>query len=252
VDNDPPAPPAVLQLRPRRVLIAMLAVLVFLAAMHASLLVVPWLVSAHHPLWGLPRLFDLAGEGNLAAYWSTACLLFGAALLALVAVETRRLGRPFVRHWFVLAAAFLFLSLDEAAQIHEGVIARIWVEHFGRGHGIFYYVWYLPILPVVAIAFLLYLPFLRHLERRFLLRVVAAGALYLGGAVGGDMVESWIVDAGRSDATVATQLVEESLEIGGATLFDYALLSLLASLNASLLVGVGPERRGGAIPRSGV
>ena len=71
-----------------------------------------------HPLYLLPRVFDMGGEANVPASLSAVYLLLAAVLLAVVTAEARRARRGFVRAWGVLAAGFVYLSLDEAAEIH--------------------------------------------------------------------------------------------------------------------------------------
>jgi hypothetical protein len=84
-------------------------------------------------LRGLQPFFSLSHEENLPT-WLSACLLFSCAVtLVLIALVERRRGARFVRHWWVLALVFFYISLDESATIHEH--ANAWF----RLPGIFYF-----------------------------------------------------------------------------------------------------------------
>jgi hypothetical protein len=170
----------------------------------------------------------LSHEDNLPT-WLSACLLFSCAvLLALIARDERLRGSRWVRHWWVLSLIFLYISLDETAGLHENA------NHWFRLPGIFYFGWVIPAAILVAIVGLSYLRFLAALPERTRWQFIRAGAVYVGGALGVELVLAWWTDlAGDKNFVYALiDLVEESMEMIGASLF---LLSLLEFLS-------GPER----------
>lgn len=66
------------------------------------------------------RLFLLSGEANVPTWFSSVLLFSAAALVGGAEERERRRGeRRYLRHWWVLAAGLLYISLDEVAQIHE-------------------------------------------------------------------------------------------------------------------------------------
>src|SRR5262245_51879719 len=68
------------------------------------------------PGLALVRLFDLGSESNLPTWFSSLVWLFAAiAARQCSECETGSLRRA----WLLIAAALLFLSLDEAAMLHE-------------------------------------------------------------------------------------------------------------------------------------
>ncbi|MBA4019676.1 MAG: hypothetical protein C0483_21135 [Pirellula sp.] len=94
---------------------------------------------------------DLAGDGSLASWLSTA-LLTAAAVTAWVVYGVRKHraddyhGR--YRIWFLAASAWLFLGMDEAASLHEALrdlAVGLSGEH-GIGHGS---VWWLGVFGLV-------------------------------------------------------------------------------------------------------
>lgn len=89
----------------------------------------------------------------------------------------------------VLAAGFLYMSFDEAAQLHEGVVARVGAL-LRHDSGVLHYVWYILFVPVIAIALMVYVQFLRDLPRPFTF-FIASGALFIGGALGVELIEAW-------------------------------------------------------------
>lgn len=72
-----------------------------------------------HPL--LHDRFDLDQEGNVPTWFSTILLYSIAGISYLILVNVQRTDdcRKETLFWGMLCAAFLFLSFDEAAQIHE-------------------------------------------------------------------------------------------------------------------------------------
>jgi hypothetical protein len=233
------ASPTVITLRPRAVLRLTLRVLGLLMLGHLAVEAIRLRTGPGHQILGFSRFFDMGSEANVPTYWSALLLLAAGGLLLLAADHARRSGAGFVAHWRFLGAGFLFMSLDEAAQVHERIIARVWGELFGRGEGITYYVWCLPVIPVVLLVGIAYLRFLRHLPRRTGALVVASAALFLGGALGFEMIESVLVSSGRAAWLGLSQLVEESLEMAGVSLFLYAVTGYLAERGASVLVRAG-------------
>lgn len=211
----------------------LVAGLVILALLHLAVLVLRNRIGPDH-LWGFYRLFDLGSEGNVPTLWTFLLLLACSLVLLAISTHVGRLGGPYPRHWRFLALGFAFLAVDEAAQVHERVIARIWGSLAGRGQGITYYVWYLPLIPVVLAIGLAYIGFVRHLPPRYRRLMLASGALYLGGAIGMELVESVLAWKGQGSAIGLSQLVEESFEIAGVSLFLVSLIDYWGSLGGRL------------------
>lgn len=215
----------------------MAAILAVLAFAHAVLVIL--LPFSNEEVIGLIRLFDMGQEANLPTYWSALALLAAGILLLLIARAARRLERPFVRHWTLLGLGFIYLSVDEAAQLHEGVVALAWLHFFEPGDGIWHYVWIIPAIAAVSVVLLAYIPFLLHLPRRYAAMFIMAAALFLGGSIGMEMVEATLDFRGRASLMHVSRLVEETLEIAGVTWFVYALLTYASDRRLGTTIAYG-------------
>lgn len=192
-------------------------------------------------LYGLDRFFDLGREANLPSFFSALLLLSVAVVLALIARDASQSRQRGHWQWWGLAAAALFLSVDEAAMIHEGIVGSALEGHVGRGEGVLHYNWYKLYVPAALLLAALYVPFLLRLPRPLLLRLVAAACVFLSGAVGLEMLEAWITSHGAG-GTGVVQLFEETAEMAGVLLALRALLLHLKDQGWTLQLRVGGPR----------
>jgi hypothetical protein len=170
-------------------------------------------------------LLSLSYEQNIPTWYTSSLLLACSMLLAVIAVGARNSKAPHVPHWWLLAAGFLYISLDETVSLHEA--ASGWM----RLGGVLYFSWVIPAGILVVLLGISYLRFLAHLPKKTRLQFIVAGAIYVTGAVVMELpLGYWTEQHGsQSFGYAAIDLVEESMEILGVTLF---LLSLMDYLHA--------------------
>jgi hypothetical protein len=201
----------------------------------------------------LHDFFSLSHEQNLPT-WVSACLLFSCAVtLALIASDERRRGSRWVRHWWALSLIFFYISVDELASIHEN--ANQWFDL----SGVFYFGWVIPASIAVAIVGLSYLRFLGALPPRTRRQFLIAGACYVGGALGIELLLGWWTDrvGDKNFGYGMIDLVEESMEMIGVALFLLAVLEYLGGPAQEFRVRLtssaqgSPAAAGAAAPRSG-
>ncbi len=170
------------------------------------------------------RLAWLDGEGNIPSWYSASLLLLCSLLLSLITVAHRKHGSGPVVHWLLLSLIFAFLSLDETAQLHELAISPL-RGMFGAT-GFLYYAWIVPAGVCVALFVLGYLRFLAKLPARTRRLFVAAGAIFVGGAIGVEAVSGMQASV-HGEQNLKYHLIitlEELLEMAGLLVFIYALL----------------------------
>ncbi len=178
--------------------------------------------------YGFIPLFFVGEERNIPTYYSSLLLLCASVLLGIIGLTHHRLRLRHARHWTVLALIFLLLSLDEVAGLHEMMI-RPMREALHVG-GFFYFAWVIP-GGVFVLAFAWsYLRFFLDLAPKFRWLLGAAGLLYIGGALGVEMLGGRHADLyGLENLTYRMyQTVEESFEMLGMVLFIHALLRYVA------------------------
>jgi hypothetical protein len=190
-------------------------------------------------------LLDSGQEATIPTFYSILLWLFCAGLLGLVAVGERDGGKRDTRRWGALAALFVFLSLDEAASLHEQLIglSRAVVSKLAITHeGLLYHAWVVPVGILVLLLFLLYIPFFQRLPRSTVLWFLLSGALFVGGALGFEMIGGVVVtwDKNNDALRLTVETIEELLEMLGLAGFAFALLSYLAQHVAPLRLRVQP------------
>ena len=126
--------------------------------------------------------FDVDGEMTVPAWFSALDFFFCALLM--VAIAQREHGHPFGRYWWALAAGFTILSLDEAVSLHEAVNDRIKSTFASAPRSR----WAIPGMLLAAAVGLCFVPFLRHLPRRYASLFLVAGAVYVFAAGGLDLM----------------------------------------------------------------
>lgn len=147
--------------------------------------------------------------------WVASVLLLTCALLAAVGALEARLSEPrWVGGWWLLAGVLLAMSFDEVADVH-GQLSPPISRLLGDTSGFFTFAWIVPAV-VFGITFLaVETPFLRHLGGTGHTLVVA-GVVFVGGAVGLEMVEGQLDSRGDKE-TLAYDLfvlAEELMEFG--------------------------------------
>jgi hypothetical protein len=174
------------------------------------------------------RLAWADGEGNIPAWYSASLLLLCSFLLATIAAAQRQHRRGYVVRWLVLSLIFVFLSLDETAQLHELSIAPL--RDLFDPTGFFHYAWIIPAGICVALFVLGYLSFLAKLPARTRGLFLSAGALFVGGALGVEAVSGKQASLhGEQNLTYHLIItVEELFEMAGLVVFIYALLDYIS------------------------
>lgn len=235
------------EVSPRCVLWSLLAVVAVLAS---TSLAVQWL---HHgggysvPTTLLRRL-DLDGENNIPTWFSSAILAIAGILLTVIARAKFQLRQPYVLHWAGLALIFVGLSLDETASLHEAAGAL--VRRLLDTSGALYSAWVIPAMVFLVMFGAIYLRFLLSLPRRTAAWFVFAGLLFVGGALGLEMVgwhyrypmhalnpTDW--DASKNFTYALINHAEEVLEMTGTIVFIYALLCYIAADRLTAVVKFG-------------
>jgi len=198
------------------------------------------------------RQIALDAEHSAAAYYSALLLLACATLLFAISRLTRRGGGSDVPRWTLLAVIFAAMSVDEAVSFHEVLITPL-RETFDLS-GMFYFAWVIPGAILVALLGLYYLPFLLRLPRRSASLFVLAGTIYVGGALGMEMVAGFLADAHGSltaSPYLVAAVIEEGMEIAGLTIFFLAVSDHLGRDWQTVDLRIEPRRRsaGAAVRR---
>jgi len=195
------------------------------------------------------RQLALDVEHSLPAWYSSLLMAGCAAMLLTIARLTARDGGGDVIAWSLLAFVFLAMAMDESVSFHEVLITPV---RDGLGtSGLFHFAWVIPGAIGVAVIGCYFLPFLMRLPRRTAVLFAASGAVYVGGALGMEMIGGAMAEAygKQSLAYVIAFVVEEGLEMAGLTCFFLALSDYVIGKPAgwaSLVLAGDPARRQGS------
>ena len=202
-----------LVVEPERLVAGFAVVACVLLLVHVALTIYHYQVE-EFPWIPWRQLFDVDEEENLPT-WFSGFLLGVTAFWVWVAAEDKRgsADRWWV-HWTLLAGGFLLLCLDEIAGLYESINTVIEVD------------WAIPRGIFALLTGLMFFPFLWSLPARTRNAFVLAGCIYLGGAVGVEIIGD-PMDADTMTYNLTTA-VEEGLEMGGVIVFLAALLRYMS------------------------
>ena len=189
---------------------------------------------------GIVRLLDVDDEASIPMWFSSVLFLVGSGLLAAIGASKRASGRPGALQWYGLAAIFLGLSIDEATMIHE-MVETVMDRAFDVDDPL-RVLWVIPYTAFAGAVLLAYRGFLRDLPARTRWLMLAAGAVYVAGAVGVEVVGISYLRTQEPPglAYVVAAIGEELLEMGGLILFVYALLDYIHRHVGEVKVSIDP------------
>ena len=168
-------------------------------------------------------------EANLPTWFSSGLLLLVALVLAAIGLARRAIGARYVPHWLGLSLIFFYLSLDEMTQLHEKW-GRLLPDALDPK---ILYGWTVVGFLIVLAVGLIYFRFLRALTPETRRLFMLAGALYIGGALGFEVIASYS-NFYMGEAVYDVSLwriiithIEETMELAGIVVFLYALLQYI-------------------------
>ena len=158
--------------------------------------------------------------------------LFSSSLLLISALLMQRLGHnsnpDAADDWRLLSKIFIFLALDEALQIHEILIIP-GLRH--QVHPALASTWVVPYAALALIMLWRFRSFLGSIPRATATGLLRSGAVYVGGAIGMEMIGSFAVRSSlirlHSPWYGAITGLEETLELVGIILLIDALMRAL-------------------------
>lgn len=176
-------------------------------------------------------VFYVDNENNFSTWFASWLLFFAALLLAGIGLSRRQARRSYAPHWLGLAALFAFLSVDEVAGLHDKTQDPL--NQLLGATGIWHHTWVVLGVPLVIVVGAMYVGFLRALPPRTRAGFLAAAALYVGGALGFEMISGHYasqmgpIDWPGSLLRAVLAHIEELLEMIGLVVFVHVLLGYL-------------------------
>ncbi|MCI5222213.1 MAG: peptidase M48 Ste24p [Candidatus Electrothrix sp. AR4] len=171
--------------------------------------------------------FDLDIERNIPSFYSSAAILVCSLLFFVVTYLEKKTGDHNQLYWIGLALIFLFLSLDEGFELHEGIgdVA----EEYIHATGLLYFPWVVPYSFLAIVFTLLYLKFIIRLPKKTAGHFFLSGGVYFIGAVLFDMLGGKEAEVHGFDTAKYCILytIEEFLEMIAVVGLIYAILSYI-------------------------
>ena len=189
-------------------------------------------------LKGLVPLFDLNKERNIPSTYSSFALLLCCVLIAVIAIMKHKQGDHYAFQWKCLSLIFLYLSVDEAASLHE--LANAPLKQSLNFGGIFHFAWVVPGAILVSIFVIAYFKFWLSLPTKTRNLFIVAGVLYVSGALGIEFIGGAYAEVhGLTNLTYSfITTIEEGLEMLGTLVFIYALLDYIETFVKSVLIHI--------------
>lgn len=181
--------------------------------------------------WLIRQIFDVDEEDSFPTWYSASALLITSVCLAIKASDSRQKKHAHTWHWYGLSVGFLLLSVDEIAGMHETLNSVIEIS------------WAIPGGILALFIAGIYLAFLFQIDRRTAVQFVIGGALFVGGAVGVELLTEPYLENDQLN-TLAYNLwtaVEEGMEMAGVLIFLRALLISMRGENAATEVSIRLE-----------
>lgn len=173
-----------------------------------------------HQAW---TAVDIGAEGNVAVWYAATLWLLLGLIAVLAAVLAPRL-RP---SWWLFAVVSVFAAADEAAALHERLI---FVGDRLRPHLPFdlFYSWVVPGAVIALVVMVSLARLVLALRTRITVTLVAAGALFLTGALVIETITGFVhLETGAfTPLYVILTYVEETFELVGVSLALVGLVSM--------------------------
>jgi len=197
----------------------------------------------NHPnVYGLVPLFDFNTEANIPTFYSSLSLLLCSILLAFISLAQKKHLSSYI-YWGGLSIIFLYLSIDEIAEIHERLNDRI--DQIWNFSVLLYYAWILPYGIALLLLLGIYLKFLISLPRKFLHLFIISGVTYVSGAIGIESLSGWFhkLYGNKNLFYSILYTCEEFFEMLGIVFFIYTLLLyIVTEMNYTTISIVKKER----------
>lgn len=194
---------------------------------------------------GLVPLFHLDNEANVPTLYSVALMLVISTLAVLI-MRLPKASQGGRFQWRLLAVAFLFLAADEIFSLHE-ILSSILSSTFELS-GVFHYAWIIPYSALAVVFAIVMMPWFFRLNLYTQILCLIAGTLYVGGAIGMEVVaglyQTSLIEQDAVGRTLNADLlstVEETMEILGLSVFLYALAQKLAGGTGKIHLAVQVE-----------
>jgi hypothetical protein len=156
--------------------------------------------------------FYLDGEYTIPSWFSTV-LLFAIALLSFITASIIKDNHYQKKFWSFFSVLAVFLSLDEAVQIHESLTRRLSIEH-----------WFYVGAPIILIVFvaIVYITIKSNMDKNIRNTLFLGIILAVIGAVGFEYIGRHILEEGSIYYNIEV-LIEECFELLGGGTIIYAL-----------------------------
>ena len=173
------------------------------------------------------QLFRLDSEANIPSAFSAGILFAVAVQMFTASKRERALHLRTALAWSFLGVIFIYLGIDEIFSLHEIFLDSSFLPRFDA---FFHFRWVILGIILVATVATVFFPFLLRLPRITAIRLFIAGAVYVSGALGLEMIGGYLAETfgQRSVPYVIETLLEESLENIGIVLAFRCLILHLA------------------------
>ncbi|MGX4641028.1 hypothetical protein [Massilia sp. SYSU DXS3249] len=193
--------------------------------------------------FGLVPLFDFYEEHNAPTYFSSLNLLLTSVLLFTIArlAGENSQGKSQGHAWRILAAGFLFMSVDEFADLRH-ILATAVKAVSGSGFEavpLLSVAWTVPVAAILVVLAVYFVPFLLRLKKVYTINFALAGAAFVLAAMGFETVQGYHVaqtNGVRDFTFMVLVTVEETLEIFSILYFQYFLLRYINEYHRNIFV----------------
>ncbi|GAB4524859.1 MAG: hypothetical protein Tsb0014_03640 [Pleurocapsa sp.] len=182
----------------------------------------------------VPHYFVFDEEANFPSLYSAIILGFCSYLLNIITTIRKSFDRRDTKFWKALSFIFLYMAIDEACSIHELLIPVL------RGalntKGALFFPWVIPAFIFLIIFLIIFKNFIYNLPPKIRTLFIVAGAIYVGGALGMEMVGGYFADVMgfNTKAYWIASTVEELMEMLGIVIFVHGLLCYIKSYSTNL------------------
>jgi hypothetical protein len=183
------------------------------------------------PSWSIQQLFDLDGESNIPAWFSSVQLFLIGLIFLLRSRQTNPDHSPSPLFFLMVSTGFIFLSVDEVVSIHEKISVIFkhveLMPRFKGDHGVWVFIYALIGLILFVATFRSLAAMWNRYRHATFIMAIGMGIVVLGGVIL-EVISYQFLRGGSTPLLYSAEVaIEEFLEMSGASVTLYGAILLL-------------------------